>query len=72
MGDMPVYDSVRMFHFQVALTSTIRPLHIFSGTFLDILLGGPGQGEFTPDIGGVWDPRLEPAQIHIWGSGDEK
>jgi hypothetical protein len=53
MGHMPVYDSVRMFHIQVALTSTIRPLHIFSGTFLDVLFGGPGQGEFTPDIGGV-------------------
>lgn len=72
MGDMPVYDPARMFHIQAALTSTIKPLHIFSGTFLDVLFGGEGQGDFTPDVGGVWDSRVEPRKLHIWGSGDEK
>ncbi len=72
MGDMPVYDPTRMFHIQAALTSTIKPLHILSGTFLDVLFGGDGQGDFTPAVGGVWDPSTEPRELHIWGSGDEK
>jgi hypothetical protein len=70
MGDVPVYDPTRMFHIQAALTSTIKPLHIFSGTFLDVLFGGEGQGDFTPDVGGVWDPKTK--ELHIWGTGDEK
>lgn len=72
IGDVPVYDPTRMFHIQAALTSTIKPLHIIGGTFLEVLLGGEGQGDFTPDVGGVWDGRTETKELHIWGSGQEK
>jgi len=70
MGDVPVYDPSRMFHVQAALTSSIKPLHIFSGTFVDVLFGGEGQGDFTPAVGGPWDPQTK--ELHIWGEGDEK
>ncbi|KAH0348606.1 NAD(P)-binding protein, partial [Aureobasidium melanogenum] len=72
MGEVPVYDPARMFHVQAALTSTIKALHIFSGTFVDVLFGGQGQGNFTPEVGGVWDSRTDPPQLHVWGSGLEK
>lgn len=70
IGDVPIYDSVRMFHIQAALSCSIKPLHIFSGTFLDVLFGGEGQGDFTPDVGGVWDPTKK--EMHYWGTGEEE
>lgn len=70
MGDVPIYDPIRMFHIQAALSSSIKPLHIFSGTFLDVLFGGEGQGDFTPDVGGIWDPTKK--EMHYWGTGDEE
>lgn len=70
IGDVPIYDPARMFHIQAALSSSIKPLHIFSGTFLDVLFGGPGQGNFTPDVGGIWDPIKR--ELHYWGEGNEE
>lgn len=71
-GQVPIYDPSRMFHAQAALTSSIKPLHIFSGTFVDVFFGLEGQGDFTPNVGGVWDPHTEPKELHVWGTGDEK
>ena len=66
---MPIYDPARAFHMQVALTSSIKPLHIFSGTFMDVIFGGEGQGAFTPREGGWWDPERK--SLDVWGTGDE-
>lgn len=70
LGDEPVYDAIMMFHHQVALTSTIKPCHIFSGMLAEVFFGVDGQDGFTPRDGGVWDPVGE--RMEIWGTGDEE
>jgi hypothetical protein len=70
LGDEPVYDAAMMFHQQVALTSTIKPCHIFSGMLAEVFFGLDGQDGFTPRDGGVWDPIEK--RMEIWGSGDEE
>lgn len=70
LGDEPVYDAAMMFHQQVALTSTIKPCHIFSGMLAEVFFGVEGQDGFTPRDGGVWDPKGE--RMEVWGSGDEE
>jgi hypothetical protein len=70
LGDEPVYDAALMFHHQVALTSTIKPCHIFSGMLAEVFFGLDGQDGFTPRDGGVWDPNDK--RMEIWGTGDEE
>lgn len=70
LGDEPVYDAAMMFHQQVALTSTIKPCHIFSGMLAEVFFGLDGQDGFTPRDGGVWDPTAK--RMEIWGTGDEE
>jgi hypothetical protein len=70
LGEEPVYDAAMMFHHQVALTSTIKPCHIFSGMLAEVFFGLDGQDGFTPRDGGVWDPIDK--RMEIWGSGDEE
>ena len=66
---MPIYDPARAFHMQAALSSTVKPLHILSGTFMDVFFGGEGQGKFGPEQGGWWD--AEKRSIDVWGTGEE-
>ncbi|ETS62417.1 nad dependent epimerase [Moesziomyces aphidis] len=70
MGDVPIYDPIKCFSIHAALTSPIKPLFIISANFLDVFFGGEGQGDFTPAVGGPWDPKTR--EMHIWGTGDEK
>ncbi|CZR59842.1 uncharacterized protein PAC_09736 [Phialocephala subalpina] len=69
----PIYDSIRCFHVQAELTSSIKPLHIFSGMLADVFFGVDGQDGFTPKDGGVWDCHAEKErkEMDIWGTGDE-
>lgn len=70
LGDEPVYDAAMMFHRQAALTSGIKPCHVFSGMLADVFFGVGGQRGFTPKDGGVWDP--EGLGMEVWGSGEEE
>lgn len=69
LGDEPVYDAAMMFHQQAALTSPIKPCHIFSGMLAEVFFGIDGQDGFTPRDGGVWDPKEK--RMEVWGTGDE-
>lgn len=66
-GDAPIYDSVRAFHVQAEISSSIKPLHIFSGMLAEVFFGYEGQDGFTPRDGGVWDPKGK--QMDVWGDG---
>ena len=65
----PIYDAIRSFHAQVSITSSLRPLHIFSGMLAEVFFGADGQNGFTPKDDGAWDPDTK--SIDIWGTGDE-
>lgn len=69
-GDEPVYDAAIAFHAQAAITSSIRPCHIFSGMLVDVFFGE----YFLPgEMGGVWDGKAPAGEknMDIWGTGDE-
>ncbi|KAK0893254.1 hypothetical protein LTR02_012941 [Friedmanniomyces endolithicus] len=70
LGEEPIYDAAMMFHQQVALTSEIKPCHIFSGMLAEVFFGVEGQDGFTPEHGGVWDPVGK--KMEVWGSGEEE
>ncbi|KAF1998481.1 NAD(P)-binding protein [Amniculicola lignicola CBS 123094] len=72
--DEPIYDAIMSFHRHVALSSRIKPCHIFSGMLAEVFFGTNGQDGFTPKDDGVWDAH-KPAgdkSMDIWGTGDEK
>jgi hypothetical protein len=48
----------------VALASTIKPWHIFSGILVEVFFGVDGQDGFTPRDGRVWDPREK--RMEVW------
>ncbi|KAL0480566.1 NAD(P)-binding protein [Acrasis kona] len=70
LGDEPIYDAAIAFHAQASITSTIKPLHIFSGMFVEVFFGACGQAGFTPRDNGVWDPINK--SMDIYGTGDEE
>ncbi|KAF2148621.1 NAD(P)-binding protein [Myriangium duriaei CBS 260.36] len=72
--DEPVYDAAIAFHRQAAISSTIKPCHIFSGMLAEVFFGMNGQDGFTPKDDGVWEahaPRGKKS-MDLWGTGDEK
>ena len=50
---------------QVELSSTIKPIYIYSGVLAETLFSLPGHGDFSPKNHGVWDPKLK--KMEIWG-----
>jgi hypothetical protein len=70
--DEPVYDATIAFHKQVEITSSIRPLHIFSGILAEVFFGTEGQAGFTTDYpGGVIGWGDGKRVMNVWGTGDE-
>lgn len=67
-ADAPIYDSIRAFHVQAEISSSIKPLHIFSGMLAEVFFGYEGQDGFTPRDGGVWDPKEK--SMDVWGDGE--
>ncbi|TVY71297.1 Isoflavone reductase-like protein [Lachnellula suecica] len=70
--DAPIYDPIVAFHKQVEITSSIRPLHIFSGMLAEVFFGTEGQAGFTTDYpGGVIGWEDGKRVMNVWGTGDE-
>jgi hypothetical protein len=69
-GSAPIYDGLISFHAQVSITSSIKPLHIFSGMFAEVFFGVGDQKGFTPKDNGVWDPYQK--SMDIYGTGNEE
>ena len=69
--DEPVYGAAMAFHRQAALSSSIKPCHIFSGMLAEVFFGTNGQDGFTPKDFGVWDAHAKEKSMDVWGTGDE-
>jgi hypothetical protein len=72
--DEPIYDAIMSFHRQAALTSSIKPCHIFSGMLAEVFFGSDGQDGFTPADDGVWQAHAAAGEksMDIWGAGDSE
>lgn len=60
-GDFEHYNNHIAFEHQIAATSTIKPVYIFSGLFADLL--------FTPYGPGGFDTSGERPKMRYWGNG---
>lgn len=70
--DEPIYDAIMSFHRHAALSSSIKPCHIFSGILAEVFFGVNGQDGFTPKDDGVWEAHAPVGEksMDIWGTGD--
>lgn len=71
-GDMPYYDIFLALQRQLALSSSVDVLYIFTGTLAEVFFSVPGHGRFAPSNHGVWDPETSPKRAEVWGTGEEK
>ncbi|KAM5342064.1 hypothetical protein ACJ41O_015095 [Fusarium nematophilum] len=62
-GDFEHYDPHIAFEHQAAMTSSIRPVNLFSGSFSDLFLSPYGPGGFSLDDEGK-------AKLKYWGDGN--
>lgn len=72
--DMPLgmqesYDPYISFRRHADISSSIRPIYIFSGVLAEVLFSIPCHGDFSPKNHGVWDP--ESKTMEIFGTGQE-
>jgi hypothetical protein len=69
LGMQESYDPIISFRRHADLSSSIRPIYIFSGVLAEVLFSVPCHGDFSPKNHGVWDP--ESNTIEIFGTGEE-
>lgn len=69
---MPYYDLFLSLQRQLALSSNVDVLYIFTGILAEVFFSVPGHGGFAPSNHGVWDPESAPKRAEVWGSGEEK
>ncbi|KAK1496590.1 hypothetical protein CTAM01_08228 [Colletotrichum tamarilloi] len=63
-GDFEHYDAHIAFEQQAAMTSSIKPVYLLTGTFADLL--------FTPYGPGGFDTSGDVPQMRYWGEGNKK
>lgn len=69
LGMQESYDPYISFRRHVDISSSIRPIYIFSGVLAEVLFSIPGHGDFSPKNHGVWDPASK--TMEIYGTGQE-
>lgn len=69
LGMLESYDPYICFRHHAELSSSIKPIYIFTGVLAEVLFSVPGHGDFSPKKHGVWDPERK--SLEIWGSGEE-
>lgn len=69
-GDHESFNPFISFRQQVAITSTIKPIWIFTGVLAEVFFSVPGHGDLSPKNHGIWDPAAK--SIDVWGTGREK
>lgn len=69
IGMQESYDPILMFQHLAKLTSTTKPIYIFTGVLAEVLFSVPGYGSFSPHNKGVWDPIAK--RMEYYGTGEE-
>ncbi|KAJ5644157.1 uncharacterized protein N7484_006664 [Penicillium longicatenatum] len=64
-GEFEHYDSHIAFQRHVELTSSIKPIYVFTGIFGEYLFSPAGPGMFSKGVSGA-------ASVQVWGEGDVK
>ncbi|PVH82882.1 hypothetical protein DL98DRAFT_618365, partial [Cadophora sp. DSE1049] len=70
LGDLESYDAYLSLANQVSISSTIKPIYMFSGAFLEVYFSVKGHGDFGPENHGEWDSKKK--ALHLWGDGEHK
>lgn len=69
-GDHESFNPFHSFRQQVAVTSKIKPIWVFTGVLAEVFFSVPGHGDLSPKNHGIWDPTAK--SIDVWGTGREK
>ncbi|KAF2754680.1 hypothetical protein EJ05DRAFT_503632 [Pseudovirgaria hyperparasitica] len=69
LGQQDSYDAYISFRRHVELSSSIKPIYIFTGVLAEVLFSVDGHGDFSPRNHGVWDPVAK--SIAMYGTGEE-
>ncbi|KAJ5355849.1 NAD(P)-binding protein [Penicillium concentricum] len=69
-GDHESFNPFLSFRQQVAITSAMKPIWIFTGVLAEVFFSVPGHGDLSPKNHGIWDPAAK--TIDLWGTGREK
>ncbi|KAF7866866.1 hypothetical protein EAF04_005707 [Stromatinia cepivora] len=67
LGKHEAYDASVAFRHHAEMSSTIKPIYVFSGIFAETLFSTPGHGHVGPDMPLVWDSSTK--TMGIWGTG---
>jgi hypothetical protein len=67
LGKHEAYDGMVSFRHHVEMTSSIKPIYVFSGIFAETLFSIDGHGHVGTDMPLVWDSDTK--TVNIWGSG---
>ncbi|CAO2653753.1 Nn.00g031640.m01.CDS01 [Neocucurbitaria sp. VM-36] len=70
LGQQDSYDPDITFKNHVELTSSLKPIWIFTGTLAEVFFSAPGRVDFTPASNGAWDSKGRVADV--WGEGKER
>jgi nucleoside-diphosphate-sugar epimerase len=63
------YDPLIAFRRIAGISSTIKPIYIFTEVLAEVLFAVPGHPYFSQSNGGIWDPSVK--SMAFWGTGDE-
>lgn len=69
-GDHESFNPFHSFRQQVAITSTIKPIWVFTGVLAEVFFSVSGHGDLSPQNHGIWDPIAK--SIDLFGTGREK
>lgn len=70
LGEHEMMDPYICFAAQARLSSSIKPIYLFTGVLMEVFFSLPGHGDLTPANNGLWDPSPQ-KKIVYWGQGDE-
>lgn len=65
LGQQESYDPYISFRRHVEISSSLKPIYIFTGVLAEVLFSVEGHGDFSPANHGVWDPERK--EMQMWG-----
>ncbi|KAF1850767.1 NAD(P)-binding protein [Cucurbitaria berberidis CBS 394.84] len=66
LGQQDSYDPDISFRHHVEISSSLKPIWIFTGVLAEVLFSAPGRVDFTPRSNGAWDSKGRVAEV--WGN----
>lgn len=70
LGQQDSYDNNIAFTNHAEISSTLKPINVFTGILGEVLFSAEGRVDFTPKSNGSWDSKNR--VVEIWGDASKK